>query len=227
MQVGWVTGHTTDGRDSKAGGLAPLAAPLQAYLPRRGPLQKRRTIYAQKSAKGRLIVISLEKMPTPDDSSLAIGSNIISSQTASPFHESIGYATEQLSSSSLCSSPDDNSYDGFEFDKMEVGQLRAMASLSMPGVVLSVCSYLDRFVLASAGSSDLKKLEQLYCDPVQRLVADSALIDPDTAVVSDWRGNISILSSPNDLEDNASPECNLRVRCSYYTGETIMSIRKC
>uniref|UniRef100_A0A1D1Y3V3 Splicing factor 3B subunit 3 n=2 Tax=Anthurium amnicola TaxID=1678845 RepID=A0A1D1Y3V3_9ARAE len=233
---------------------------------------------SESSAKGRLIVISLEKMQMSDDSYLAICSNTVPSQITCPFREIVGYATEQLSSSSLCSSPDDNSYDGVQLDKMESGQLRPIACLSMPGVVLSVCSYLDRYVLASAGSflyvcgflndnphrlrrftsvksrfmitclttyftriavgdcrdgilfytyqEDLKKLEQLYCDPVQRLVADCALVDPNTAVVSDRRGNVSILSSPNDLEDNPSPECNLRLRCSYYMGETIMSIRK-
>ncbi|KAK1287156.1 hypothetical protein QJS10_CPB19g00834 [Acorus calamus] len=34
---------------------------------------------------------------------------------------------------------------------------------------------------------DQKKLEQLFCDPVQRLVADCALMDPNTVVVSDRR----------------------------------------
>ncbi|CAA7395356.1 unnamed protein product [Spirodela intermedia] len=181
------------------------------------------------------------------------------------------------SESSLCRSPD-NTYDEVQLDNMEAEQLQVVACLSMPGVVLSVCSYLDRYILASAGSflcvcgflndnphrlrrlatmksrftitclaahftriaagdcrdgilfytyqEDLKKLELLYCDPVHRLVGDCALIDLDTAVVSDRRGSICILSSPNHLEDNASPERNLRIRCSYYLGETVMSIRK-
>ncbi|KAF9602262.1 hypothetical protein IFM89_026347 [Coptis chinensis] len=49
---------------------------------------------------------------------------------------------------------------------------------------------------------DLRKLEQLYCDPVQRLVADCALMDMDTAVVSDRRGNITVLSCTTHLEGN-------------------------
>ena len=43
-------------------------------------------------------------------------------------------------------------------------------------------------------------MELLYSDPVQRLVADCALMDCDTAVVSDRRGNISVLSCPSSLE---------------------------
>lgn len=73
---------------------------------------------------------------------------------------------------------------------------------------------------------DSKKLEQLYCDPVQRLVADCILMDVDTAVVSDRKGSIAVLSCSNRLEDNANPECNLTLNCSYFMGEVAMSIRK-
>lgn len=38
-------------------------------------------------------------------------------------------------------------------------------------------------------------MEQLYSDPVQRLVADCLLMNIDTAVVSDRKGSIAVLSS--------------------------------
>lgn len=47
---------------------------------------------------------------------------------------------------------------------------------------------------------DARKLDQLYCDPVQRLVADCILMDVDTAVVSDRKGSIAVLSCSNQLE---------------------------
>lgn len=47
---------------------------------------------------------------------------------------------------------------------------------------------------------DAKKLEQLYCDPVQRLVADCMLMDADTAVVSDRKGSVAVLSRPSHVE---------------------------
>ncbi|CAL9166748.1 unnamed protein product [Musa hybrid cultivar] len=73
---------------------------------------------------------------------------------------------------------------------------------------------------------DVRKLELLYSDPVQRLVADCALMDCDTAVVSDRRGNISVLSCPSSLEVSEYPEKNLVLNCSFYMGETVMSIQK-
>lgn len=47
---------------------------------------------------------------------------------------------------------------------------------------------------------DARKLEQLYCDPSQRLVADCILMDVDTAVVSDRKGSIAVLSCSDRLE---------------------------
>ncbi|KAG9450446.1 hypothetical protein H6P81_010411 [Aristolochia fimbriata] len=229
------------------------------------------------STKGRLLVFSLERMQSSDSSSLVFGPKPSSCQ--SPFREIVGYATEQLSSSSLCSSPDDNSSsDGVKLADIDAWELRLLHDIHLPGVVLSVAPYLDHYVLASAGNilyvygfvneipqrfrrfasartrftitclttlftriavgdcrdgilfysyqEDLKKLEQLYCDPMQRLVADCALMDMDTAVVSDRKGNISILLRANHLEENVSPECNLNLSCSYYMGETVMNVRK-
>ncbi|KAK4757393.1 hypothetical protein SAY87_018694 [Trapa incisa] len=73
---------------------------------------------------------------------------------------------------------------------------------------------------------DAKKLEHDYCDPSQRLVADCTLMDINTAVVSDRKGSIAVLSCPDRAEDNASPESNLTLSCSYYMGEIAMSIKK-
>lgn len=41
----------------------------------------------------------------------------------------------------------------------------------------------------------LRKLDLIYSDPAQRLVGDIALLNCETAVVSDRRGSISVLSS--------------------------------
>uniref|UniRef100_A0A5B7BX94 Putative pre-mRNA-splicing factor prp12 isoform X4 n=1 Tax=Davidia involucrata TaxID=16924 RepID=A0A5B7BX94_DAVIN len=234
---------------------------------------------AESSTKGRLIVLCLEHMQNSDSGSMTFCSKAgSSSQQTSPFREIVGYAAEQLSSSSLCSSPDDNSCDGIKLEETEAWHLRAAYAIVWPGMVLAICPYLDRYFLASAGNvfyicgfpndnpqrvrrlavgrtrfmimtltahftriavgdcrdgilfytyhEDSKKLEQLYCDPGQRLVADCILMDIDTAVVSDRKGSIAVLSCSNHLEDNASPECNLTLSCSYYMGEIAMSVCK-
>ncbi|XP_038973265.1 splicing factor 3B subunit 3 isoform X1 [Phoenix dactylifera] len=232
------------------------------------------------SAKGRLIVLSLDSAQSSSEGSSLIYCSTLnsSSRVGSPFHEIVGYATEQLSSSSLCSSPNDTCCEGIQLEEMGAVQLRLIFQNTLSGAVLSVCPYLDRYVVASAGNilfvygfvndnpqrlrrfslartrftitclkthftriavgdcrdgilfysyhEDLKKLELLYSDPVQRLVADCALMDCDTAVVSDRRGNISVLSCTNNLEVNGSPEKNLALNCSFYMGETVMSIQK-
>lgn len=54
------------------------------------------------------------------------------------------------------------------------------------------------------GLQDAKKLEQIYSDPSQRLVADCTLLDVDTAVVSDRKGSIAILSCSDRLEGTYS-----------------------
>ncbi|XP_052176753.1 uncharacterized protein LOC127791056 isoform X2 [Diospyros lotus] len=231
------------------------------------------------STRGRLIVLCLEHMQNSDSASMTSCSKAGSaSQRTSPFREVVGYAAEQLSSSSLCSSPDDNSCDGIRLEETEAWHLRLAYSTRWPGMVLAICPYLDRYFLASAGNAfyvcgfpndnsqkvrrlavgrtrfmimtltahftriavgdcrdgilfytyheDARKLEQLYCDPIQRLVADCILMDVDTAVVSDRKGSITVLSCSNLSEDNASPECNLTRSCSFYMGEIAMSIRK-
>jgi splicing factor 3B subunit 3 len=58
----------------------------------------------------------------------------------------------------------------------------------------------DPVVSSNPGSSfvncyqNLRKLELIYSDPAQRLVGDVALLNCETAVVSDRRGSISVLS---------------------------------
>ncbi|XP_008241148.1 PREDICTED: splicing factor 3B subunit 3 [Prunus mume] len=231
------------------------------------------------STKGRLIVLCLEHVQNSDSGSMTLCSKAgSSSQRASPFHEIVGYATEQLSSSSLCSSPDDTSCDGIKLEETEAWQFRLAYVTKWPGMVLAICPYLDRYFLASSGNAfyvcgfpndnsqrvrkfawartrfmitsltahfttiavgdcrdgvlfyayheDSKKLQQLYFDPCQRLVADCILMDVNTAVVSDRKGSIAVLSCADYLEDTASPECNLTVSCAYYMGEIAMSIRK-
>ncbi|KAE8125287.1 hypothetical protein FH972_020114 [Carpinus fangiana] len=231
------------------------------------------------STKGRLIVLCFEHVQNSDSGSITFCSKAGSaSQRTSPFCEVVGYATEQLSSSSLCSSPDDTSCDGVKLEETEAWQLRSASSITLQGMVLAICPYLDRYFLASAGNSffvcsfptdnpqrmkrlaggrtrfmitsltsyftriavgdcrdgilfysyheESKKLEHLYSDPSQRLVADCILMDVDTAVVSDRKGSIAVLSSSDRLENNASPECNLTLSSAYYMGDIAMSIRK-
>ncbi|KAL4578245.1 hypothetical protein LXL04_014365 [Taraxacum kok-saghyz] len=218
------------------------------------------------STKGRLIVLCLEHKQNSDSGSMTFYSK--------------GGRSSPFSSSSICSSPDpddNNSCDGIKLEETEAWNLRLAYATSMRGIVLAICSYLDCYFLASAGSvfyvcsfqndslkvkrlasgrtrfmimtltthfttiavgdcrdgvlfyayyEDAKKVEQLYSDPVQRLVADCLLMNIDTAVVSDRKGSIAVLSSSHHSTENASPECNLKVCSSFYMGEVAMSIRK-
>lgn len=231
------------------------------------------------STKGRLIVLCLERMQNSYGGPMAFFRKAASfSQCSSPFRESVGYASEQLSSSSFCSSEDDINCEGIKLEESEVWQFRLAYATTWTGMVLAVCPYLDHHFLASAGNTfyvcgftndnpqkvkrlavgrtrfmitsltshftriavgdcrdgilfysyheEGRKLEQDYSDPSQRLVADCTLVDVDTAVVSDRKGSIAVLSSPDRTEDNASPESNLTLSCAYYMGEIGMSIKK-
>lgn len=105
------------------------------------------------SSKGRLIVLCLEHKQNSDTGSMTLCSKASSSsQRTSPFREIVGYATEQLSNSSMCSSPDDNNCDGIKLDETEAWNMRLSYSTTLSGMVLAVCPYLDRYFLASAGS---------------------------------------------------------------------------
>ncbi|CAM8965599.1 unnamed protein product [Rhodiola kirilowii] len=233
------------------------------------------------SARGRIIILCVDHVQNSDSGSMTLYSKGGSySQQASPFREIVGVATERLSGSSLCSSPDDVSCDEVKLEEMDSWQLRLAHTTTVPGMVLAICPYLESYFVASAGNSfyvcgfisenpqkmrryavgrtrfmittltahadriavgdcrdgvlffsyledqHTKKVEQLYCDPVQRLVADCVLMDVETAFVSDRKGSIAVLSSSRHLEDTASPECNLDVSCSYYMSEVAMRVRK-
>lgn len=76
-----------------------------------------------------------------------------SSQRNSPFREIVGYAAEQLSSSSICSSPDDTSCEGIRLDETDLWHLRLAYQVTWPGMVLAICPYGDCYFLASSGNS--------------------------------------------------------------------------
>ncbi|KAF2580811.1 hypothetical protein F2Q68_00002857 [Brassica cretica] len=101
------------------------------------------------STKGRILILCLVHTQNSDSGSMTICSKDGStSQLTSPFRD------EQLSSSSLCSSPDDNSYDDdIKLDEAEAWHLKLAAATTWPGMVLAICPYLDRFFLASAGNA--------------------------------------------------------------------------
>lgn len=106
------------------------------------------------SAKGRLLVLCLVHVQNSDCGSMTFCSKAgSSSQKTSPFNEIVGHAPEQLSSSSLGSSSDDNSSDGSKLDENEIWQFRLACATTWHGVVQAICPYLDRYFLASAGNT--------------------------------------------------------------------------
>lgn len=115
------------------------------------------------SCKGRLLVLCLVHVQNSDSGSMTFCSKGgSSSQKTSPFHEIVSYAPEQLSSSSLGSSPDDNSSDGIKLDENEVWQFRLAYATKWQGVVFKICPYLDRYFLASAGNAVSSKSLALF-----------------------------------------------------------------
>lgn len=106
------------------------------------------------SAKGRLLVLSLIHVQNSDSGSMTFCSKAgSSSQKTSPFNEIVGHVPEQLSSSSLGSSTDDNSSDCTKLDENEMWQFRQVYKTTWHGVVQAICPYLDRYFLASAGNT--------------------------------------------------------------------------
>eukprot|EP00252_Welwitschia_mirabilis_P013831 TRINITY_DN3051_c0_g1_i1.p1 TRINITY_DN3051_c0_g1~~TRINITY_DN3051_c0_g1_i1.p1 ORF type:complete len:736 (-),score=114.68 TRINITY_DN3051_c0_g1_i1:815-2743(-) len=224
------------------------------------------------SSRGRIIAFQLESV-------VGTSSGLSSSSGApgSPYNDSPPYNAENSHCFSSVGNLDDGSSEVLRMDSGD-WQLAIKCSVAMPGVISSVCPYLDHYLLASAGNNlfclgaspegplrlrrcshiktrfaitciavhlnriavsdcrdgilfysyqeDIKRLEQLYCDPAQRLVADCILMDLDTATVSDRCGNFCALSSVNLLDEHASPEHNLSVSCWYHLGETIMRMKK-
>ncbi|GAB2295437.1 hypothetical protein Dimus_029604 [Dionaea muscipula] len=113
-------------------------------------------------------------------------------------------------------------------------RVRRFTSARTRFMIVSLTTHITRIAVGDCRDGllfysyheEAKKLEQLYSDPGQRLVADCLLMDVDTAFVSDRKGSIAVLTCPSQSEDNVSPECNLTLNCSYYMGEIAMSIRK-
>ncbi|KAJ7565692.1 hypothetical protein O6H91_02G071600 [Diphasiastrum complanatum] len=113
-------------------------------------------------------------------------------------------------------------------------RLRKLSTIKTRFLITSIASHLTRIavgdcrdgVLIYTYREDLRKLEQLYCDPMQRLVADCVLVDFDTPIATDRHGNFCALSCPSFSEEGNSPERNLKICCWYHIGEISMSIRK-
>ncbi|MED6208898.1 hypothetical protein PIB30_049406 [Stylosanthes scabra] len=100
-------------------------------------------------ARGRLLVLCLDHVQNSDSGSMTLCSKAGSSSLrTSPFHEIVAYAPEQLSGSSLGSSPD-----GIKLDENKVWQFRLAYTNTWQGMVLAICPYLDRYFLASAGNT--------------------------------------------------------------------------
>uniref|UniRef100_A0A453BKL0 RSE1/DDB1/CPSF1 second beta-propeller domain-containing protein n=1 Tax=Aegilops tauschii subsp. strangulata TaxID=200361 RepID=A0A453BKL0_AEGTS len=105
------------------------------------------------SIKGRLIVLSLDTLGSPHEcSSFIPTSNLSSSSHTGSFPEIVGYANEDFSSNSMCSSPDDICYNQIQFEQI-AGHLRSLTHVTFTGAVLAVYPYLDRYVLAAAGNT--------------------------------------------------------------------------
>jgi splicing factor 3B subunit 3 len=104
--------------------------------------------------KGRLIILSLEFVESPRESSSFIPTSSFnpSSHVVSPFHEIVGYTTEEFSSNNMCSSPDEFSSNHIQAEEM-AGHLRSLTHATLNGAVLAASPYLDRYVLAAAGNS--------------------------------------------------------------------------
>ncbi|KAI7736980.1 hypothetical protein M8C21_005393 [Ambrosia artemisiifolia] len=91
----------------------------------------------------------------------------------------------------VCSFQNDNS---LRVKRLAVSRTRFMImTLTTHFTTIAVGDCRDG-VLFYAYNEDSKKVEQLYSDPVQRLVADCRLINIDTAIVSDRMGSIAVLS---------------------------------
>ncbi|KAG0621581.1 hypothetical protein M758_3G031700 [Ceratodon purpureus] len=121
---------------------------------------------------------------------------------------------------------------GFSSDSPQ--RLRRFAMVKTRFMITSLTVHLSRIAVSDCRDGVLfysyqeatQQLEQLYCDPIQQPVADCALMDMDTAVVTDRRGNFCTLSSASTPEESVSPERNLSLSCWYHVGETLMRIHK-
>lgn len=100
-------------------------------------------------------MLSLEIPRLSSDSGMFCTSSFspYGSQGCYPFSEIVGCTTEQLSSSGLSGSPDDMSSDIVINEETNAANLRLIFQVQLPGVVLSLCQYLDCYLLASAGNA--------------------------------------------------------------------------
>ncbi|XP_027188726.1 uncharacterized protein [Cicer arietinum] len=192
------------------------------------------------SAKGRLLVICLEHVQNSDSGSMIYCSKAGStSQKTSPFNEIVGYAPEQQSSSSLGSSPDDNSSDGIKLDDNEMWQFRLAYATTWPGIVHAICPYLDRYFLASAGNAfyvcgfpnDTPHRVRRYAVGRTRFMISSLTAYFSRIAVGDLRDGIIFFSYHEEarkLEQlYGDPSCRLVADCILMDDHTaIVSDRK-
>lgn len=124
---------------------------------------------------------------------------------------------------------------GFRPDSPQ--RLRRMAMVKTRFMITSLSVHLSRIAVGDCRDGILfytyqevsGQLELLYCGGIQQLVADCVLMDTDTAVVTDRRGNFCTFSSastPEVFAESVSPERNLSLGCWYHIGETLMRIHK-
>eukprot|EP00850_Spirogloea_muscicola_P014245 SM000101S09243 [mRNA] locus=s101:32546:40287:- [translate_table: standard] len=83
-------------------------------------------------------------------------------------------------------------------------------------------------ILVYSFREDTGRLEQLLCDPQQRLVADCVMTRSEETAAVDRSGRFVELCRPERgiAEEGCSPERNLTVACSYNMGEIALRIRK-
>ncbi|KAJ3670186.1 hypothetical protein LUZ60_010510 [Juncus effusus] len=204
------------------------------------------------STKGRVVILSLKSTQSfsPFHDVNPYGSDDPTSPSKNPpqFEEAPAGAMRLVSQSTLngavlavCSYVDNhflaaagNVLSVFGFVGESPHRLRKLAITRTRFTITCLKSFLRRIAVGDCRDGILfysyheeqKKLELEFSDPAQRVVADCALMDCETAVVSDRRGSISILSCIKNLEAYESPEKNLNINCSFYMGETVMSIQK-
>ncbi|KAL4370550.1 DNA damage-binding protein 1 [Arachis hypogaea] len=192
------------------------------------------------SARGRLLVLCLDHVQNSDSGSMTLCSKAGSSSLrTSPFHEIVTYAPEQLSGSSLGSSPDDNSSDGIKLDENEVWQFRFAYGNTWQGMVLAICPYLDRYFLASAGNTfyvcgfpnDNPQRVRKFAQGRTRFLVTSLTVHFTRIAVGDCRDGVLFYSYHEDTKKleqlYSDPSLRLVADCILMDAETaVVSDRK-
>lgn len=70
-----------------------------------------------------------------------------------PFCDGMRCTPEHEINNNLNGSPDETSHNGVRFEEGGGWELTLKGHVSMPGIVLAVCPYLGRYILASAGNT--------------------------------------------------------------------------